>query len=130
MSRLAEGDSWDGVYDKLLQLKEVLEPDKNDDSLVVLFADGYDVLFNGAAEEILERFTKFNASIVFSAEKACFPRFYCSRYMQITILKKYFHSHSGKYSFGNAEGNWCISTDIGILQEYYCHTLLNCRYYL
>ena len=81
VSRLAEGDSWDGVYDKLLQLKEVLEPDKNDDSLVVLFADGYDVLFNGAAEEILERFTKFNASIVFSAEKACFPRFYCSRYV-------------------------------------------------
>ena len=36
----------------------------------------------------------------------------------------------GKYSFRNAEGNWCISADIGILQEYYCHTLLNCRYYL
>ena len=36
----------------------------------------------------------------------------------------------GKYSFRNAEGNWPISTDIGIMQEYYCHTLLNCRYYI
>ena len=38
--------------------------------------------------------------------------------------------HLGKYSFRNAEGNWPISTDIGIMQEYYCHTLLNCRYYI
>ena len=36
----------------------------------------------------------------------------------------------GKYSFRNVEGNGPISTDIGILQEYYCHTLVNCRYYL
>ena len=35
----------------------------------------------------------------------------------------------GKYSFKNAEGNWPISIDIGILQEYFCHTLVNCRYY-
>ena len=36
----------------------------------------------------------------------------------------------GKYSFRNAEGNWSISTDIGILQEYFCHTLVNSKYYL
>ena len=36
----------------------------------------------------------------------------------------------GKYSFRNAEGNWPISTDIGILKEYYYYTLVNIKYYL
>ena len=43
------------------------------DDDVVLFVDGYDTFITATPEEILERFENFDADIVFSAEKNCWP---------------------------------------------------------
>jgi GR25 family glycosyltransferase involved in LPS biosynthesis len=40
---------------------------------LLLFTDAWDVLVFGTKEEVLERFKKFNKSIVFNAEKFCWP---------------------------------------------------------
>jgi hypothetical protein len=70
---LGLGQPWKGFGYKLLLLKHELEPFKNDTEKIVLVADGYDVLFNANVDQILERFLKFNARLVFSAETNCWP---------------------------------------------------------
>ena len=54
-------------------LKEELKQLANIDT-IVLYADGYDALFNADAEQIVQKFAKLNASILFSAEKNCWPQ--------------------------------------------------------
>lgn len=57
---------------KVNLLRRALEPYKDTDT-VVLFTDSYDVLFLGRMKEILKRFLKFDAGIVFGAEHYCWP---------------------------------------------------------
>lgn len=64
--------SYPGGGYKVNLLKEALEPYKATDRLV-LFTDSYDVMFLGAMKDILGRFLKFDAGVVFGAEHYCWP---------------------------------------------------------
>lgn len=44
---------------------------KDDD--IILFVDGYDVIFNDDLGTIVERFKSFNVDVLFAAEKICWP---------------------------------------------------------
>jgi hypothetical protein len=50
---------------------------------VVLFVDGYDVVFTAGAEELLKTFNRFEARILFSAEDACWP----DRSLEVGLIK-------------------------------------------
>lgn len=64
--------SFPGGGYKVNLLKEALEAYKDSDRLV-LFTDSYDVMFLGGMKEILARFLKFDAGVVFGAEHYCWP---------------------------------------------------------
>lgn len=44
-----------------------------DDSAIVLFVDGYDVVLDANARELIERYCAFDANIVMAAEVSCWP---------------------------------------------------------
>ncbi|XP_050425318.1 procollagen-lysine,2-oxoglutarate 5-dioxygenase isoform X2 [Adelges cooleyi] len=58
---------------KLNLFLEALEPYKDNDNLAVLLTDAYDVVLLANSSTILNKFNKFDASIVFSTEKSCWP---------------------------------------------------------
>lgn len=62
----------------------------------IVFADAYDVVFAASISEIIHRFETFDAPIVFSAEKNCFP----DRYR-----RSLFPAHASPYRFLNS-GFW------------------------
>lgn len=57
---------------KVNLLRKALEPYKDSDRLV-LFTDSYDVMFLGGMKDILSRFLKFDAGVLFGAEHYCWP---------------------------------------------------------
>jgi len=65
----------DGFGMKIKLVKEFIY-DKNDND-IILFVDGYDVLFTGTKDEIIKRYENFELQngkcIVFSTENACWP---------------------------------------------------------
>lgn len=76
---LGMGEEWKGgdmAYPgggyKVNLLREALEPYK-DSNRLILFTDSYDVMFLGGLKEILARFLKFDAGVVFGAENYCWP---------------------------------------------------------
>ena len=60
-----------GGGQKVNILKNTIK-DMEDDTLVV-FTDGYDVIYNEGLNVIIEKFQKFNAKVVFGAETVCWP---------------------------------------------------------
>lgn len=56
---------------KINLLKKELNKHKDDD--VILFVDGYDVLLNDILDNIVQTYLSFHSSIVFAAEKNCWP---------------------------------------------------------
>jgi len=83
-----------GYREKDRHLKAFLETVADDE--VVLFTDGYDVIFVASAEEILLKFRKFGKSIVFSAETNCWP--------DPDLSARYGQSHSTIYRYLNSGG--------------------------
>lgn len=57
---------------KVNLLREALEPYKSSDRLV-LFTDSYDVMFLGGLKDIITRFLKLDAGVLFGAENYCWP---------------------------------------------------------
>ncbi|MFE3548221.1 hypothetical protein ACFXN2_06085 [Streptomyces kronopolitis] len=47
--------------------------DRCADTDIVLFVDGYDVLLTQSLEQMLKRFARFQADVVFGAERICWP---------------------------------------------------------
>ncbi|KAI7697685.1 Multifunctional procollagen lysine hydroxylase and glycosyltransferase LH3 [Sarcoptes scabiei] len=62
-----------GGGQKIILLREFLETIRDQNDLVILFTDSYDVIINGDRKDILKKFHSFDARIVFSAEKYCWP---------------------------------------------------------
>ena len=44
-----------------------------DDACIVVIVDGYDVVFTGGLDQIIERFRKHNCKALFAAERTCWP---------------------------------------------------------
>ncbi|KAK7094083.1 procollagen-lysine,2-oxoglutarate 5-dioxygenase 1-like [Littorina saxatilis] len=77
---LGMGETWKGGNMnfagggfKVNLLKKEVEKHRDDENLIIMFTDSYDVVFTEGAETILERFAKFDARVVFSAEGYCWP---------------------------------------------------------
>ena len=68
---LGEGATWIGQGQKVNLFKSQLENLADDD--VVVFTDGFDVIYLTNTEEILEKFNNFSEKVVFSAESVCHP---------------------------------------------------------
>ncbi|XP_067851129.1 procollagen-lysine,2-oxoglutarate 5-dioxygenase 2 isoform X2 [Heptranchias perlo] len=62
-----------GGGQKVRLLKEEMQNHADRDDLVVLFTDGYDVLFASGPEELLNKFQQFNHKVVFAAEGLIWP---------------------------------------------------------
>ena len=56
---------------KINLLKKELYKHKDDD--VILFVDGYDVLFNDTLDNIIQTYLSFHSRVIFAAEKNCWP---------------------------------------------------------
>ncbi len=68
---LGFGMPYRGNCEKLLHVQQYLETLPDND--VVLFVDGYDVLFQSTSENILNLFLEMNVPFVISVEKYCWP---------------------------------------------------------
>ncbi|KAJ8021793.1 Procollagen-lysine,2-oxoglutarate 5-dioxygenase 1 [Holothuria leucospilota] len=64
---------WPGGGQKINLLKQALEEHKDNDNLIILFSDSYDVIFTTGEEEIVGKFLQMNANLVFSAENSIWP---------------------------------------------------------
>ncbi|XP_051170331.1 procollagen-lysine,2-oxoglutarate 5-dioxygenase isoform X2 [Leptopilina boulardi] len=62
-----------GGGQKLNLLKNALEKYKEDTNKIMIFTDGYDVIFLTDLDKILEKFKEFKARILFAAEGSCWP---------------------------------------------------------
>ena len=62
-----------GGGQKILLFKDALKRFKDDDNMIVLFTDSYDVIITAGAEDIVTSFESFKADVVFSAEPFCWP---------------------------------------------------------
>ncbi len=58
---------------KVNLLKKDMEEYKDRDDLIVMFTDSYDVVLLEEPEVILDKFSKFEARVVFGAEGFCWP---------------------------------------------------------
>ncbi|XP_075425823.1 procollagen-lysine,2-oxoglutarate 5-dioxygenase 2 isoform X2 [Ascaphus truei] len=62
-----------GGGQKVRLLKEALESFADQDDLVVMFTDSYDVIFAGGPEELLKKFQHANHKVVFASEALIWP---------------------------------------------------------
>ncbi|XP_046571507.1 multifunctional procollagen lysine hydroxylase and glycosyltransferase LH3-like [Haliotis rubra] len=101
---LGMGEEWDGGDvanyagggHKINLLAEGLKKYQDRDDLLLMFVDSYDVIFNNDPDTIIERFKKFDARVVFSAEGFCWPdRSLQDQYPSVTINEKRFLNSGG-----------------------------------
>jgi len=64
---------WQGLGQKISLLIHELKQYRDDYEKIIMFADSYDSLVIGKAEEILKRFIKTKYRVLFSAEHHCEP---------------------------------------------------------
>ncbi|ESO95748.1 hypothetical protein LOTGIDRAFT_188441 [Lottia gigantea] len=62
-----------GGGQKVNILRQGLKEFKDKDDLVIMFVDSYDLVFSDDKQSILEKFKKFDANVIFSAEGYCWP---------------------------------------------------------
>ncbi|CAG5117998.1 unnamed protein product, partial [Candidula unifasciata] len=97
------GTSWQGGSmqsvgggQKVNILKEALKPYKNNENLIIMFTDSYDVVFTDGKEAILEKFLKFQSRLVFGAEDTCWPdRSLADKYPIVKESEKRFLNSGG-----------------------------------
>lgn len=120
-----------GGGQKINLLKEYLKRDEglNDDDLIV-FVDGYDVVFTGPIEFVLERYKNFKSKVVFAGERSCWPdEGLASSYPQTDSPYRYLNSGTfiGTVSELRKITEEPIS-DTDDDQLYYSHKLLSGQY--
>ncbi|XP_020670889.3 procollagen-lysine,2-oxoglutarate 5-dioxygenase 2 isoform X1 [Pogona vitticeps] len=78
---LGQGEEWKGGEginsigggQKVRLLKSALEAYADQEDLVVMYVDGYDVIFAGGPEELLKKFQQANHKVVFAADSLIWP---------------------------------------------------------
>uniref|UniRef100_A0A096LV87 Procollagen-lysine, 2-oxoglutarate 5-dioxygenase 3 n=1 Tax=Poecilia formosa TaxID=48698 RepID=A0A096LV87_POEFO len=82
-----------GGGQKVRWLKEELLKHSEDQQLVVMFVDSYDVILAAGPDELLTRFSSLGHRVVFSAEGFCWPdQRLASKYPQVHSGKRYLNS--------------------------------------
>ncbi|CAL8241234.1 unnamed protein product [Merluccius merluccius] len=82
-----------GGGQKVRWLKKELLKHADQQNLVVLFVDSYDVIFASGPEELLHRFRRLGHRVVFSAEGFCWPdQRLATKYPPVHVGKRYLNS--------------------------------------
>ncbi|KAG8431599.1 hypothetical protein GDO86_018021 [Hymenochirus boettgeri] len=82
-----------GGGQKVRWLKEELEKYHDQEDLVVMFVDSYDVIFAGSPIELLWKFHQFEHKVIFSAEGFCWPDWgLADRYPPVSNGKRFLNS--------------------------------------
>uniref|UniRef100_A0A665UCK9 procollagen-lysine 5-dioxygenase n=1 Tax=Echeneis naucrates TaxID=173247 RepID=A0A665UCK9_ECHNA len=98
---LGMGDTWKGGDvgrsigggQKVRLLKEAMESLGDQEDLVVLTVDSYDLIFAGGPEEILRKFQQANHKILFAAEGVVWPdKRLADKYPSVRSGKRYLNS--------------------------------------
>uniref|UniRef100_A0A9L9PXC2 Procollagen-lysine,2-oxoglutarate 5-dioxygenase 2 n=1 Tax=Homo sapiens TaxID=9606 RepID=A0A9L9PXC2_HUMAN len=98
---LGQGEEWrggDGINSigggqKVRLMKEVMEHYADQDDLVVMFTECFDVIFAGGPEEVLKKFQKANHKVVFAADGILWPdKRLADKYPVVHIGKRYLNS--------------------------------------
>ncbi|KAH3821107.1 procollagen-lysine,2-oxoglutarate 5-dioxygenase 1-like isoform X1 [Dreissena polymorpha] len=97
------GEAWkggdmqgQGGGHKVNLLRRELKKYKDRDDLIVMFTDSYDVVLTSGSEDILEKFRKLDARVVFSAEGFCWPdKQLADKYPEVKLHEKRFLNSGG-----------------------------------
>ncbi|XP_061777230.1 procollagen-lysine,2-oxoglutarate 5-dioxygenase 2 [Nerophis ophidion] len=98
---LGSGEAWKGGDvgrsigggQKVRLLKEAMEALAEQEDLVVLFVDSYDLIFAGGPEEILRKFQQANHKVIFAAEGLVWPdKRLADKYPSVRSGKRYLNS--------------------------------------
>ncbi|XP_073435216.1 procollagen-lysine,2-oxoglutarate 5-dioxygenase 2 isoform X1 [Dendrobates tinctorius] len=82
-----------GGGQKVRLLKEALESITDQEDLILLFTDSYDVIFAGGPEELLRKFQQSNHKVVFAAEALVWPdKRLADKYPVVRSGKRYLNS--------------------------------------
>jgi len=71
VTNLAKSQEWKGFYQRLLAMKETIEPFPDDD--IVCFIDSYDLIVNADKDTIIRKFKEANCELLFGAETNLHP---------------------------------------------------------
>lgn len=86
--RIKPGGGW-----KVKLLKEALRTHQDQKDKIVLFTDGYDVIFVKNMDYIIQKFEKSGAKVLFSAEPYCWPdKNLASKYPEVEGGNRYLNS--------------------------------------
>ncbi|MEQ2218949.1 Procollagen-lysine,2-oxoglutarate 5-dioxygenase 2, partial [Xenoophorus captivus] len=105
---LGMGETWKGGDvgrsigggQKVRLLKEAMENLADQEDLVVLFVDSYDLIFAGGPEEILRKFQQGNHKVLFAAEGMIWPdKRLADKYPLVRSGKRYLNSGGGFQKF-------------------------------
>lgn len=82
-----------GGGQKVRWLKEEMAKHTEQEDLVVMFVDSYDVLLASGPVELLRKFMAFDSQVVFSAEAFCWPEWgLAERYPPVSAGKRFLNS--------------------------------------
>ncbi|ETE69598.1 Procollagen-lysine,2-oxoglutarate 5-dioxygenase 3 [Ophiophagus hannah] len=78
---------------KVRWLKAEMKKYANEEDLIVMFVDSYDVILAGSPIELLWKFLQFKSNLVFSAEIFCWPEWsLAEKYPPVTFGKRFLNS--------------------------------------
>ncbi|XP_058038161.1 multifunctional procollagen lysine hydroxylase and glycosyltransferase LH3 [Ahaetulla prasina] len=82
-----------GGGQKVRWLKAEMKKYANEEDLIVMFVDSYDVILAGSPIELLWKFLQFKSNLVFSAEIFCWPEWsLAEKYPPVTYGKRFLNS--------------------------------------
>ncbi|XP_028923971.1 procollagen-lysine,2-oxoglutarate 5-dioxygenase 2 isoform X2 [Ornithorhynchus anatinus] len=91
--RGGEGMNSIGGGQKVRLLKEAMEEYADQEDLIVMFTECYDVIFAGGPEELLRKFQKINHKVVFAADGLLWPdKRLADKYPIVHIGKRFLNS--------------------------------------
>lgn len=82
-----------GGGQKVRWLKQELKKHADQEDLLILFVDSYDVIFAASPIELIWKFLQFNQKVVFSAEGFCWPEWsLAEKYPPVNFGKRFLNS--------------------------------------
>nr|XP_060636076.1 multifunctional procollagen lysine hydroxylase and glycosyltransferase LH3 isoform X1 [Anolis sagrei ordinatus]XP_060636077.1 multifunctional procollagen lysine hydroxylase and glycosyltransferase LH3 isoform X1 [Anolis sagrei ordinatus] len=82
-----------GGGQKVRWLKAEMKKYANEEDLIVMFVDSYDVILAGSPIELLWKFKHFKSKVVFSAESFCWPEWsLAEKYPPVAVGKQFLNS--------------------------------------
>ncbi|KAF7235757.1 Multifunctional procollagen lysine hydroxylase and glycosyltransferase LH3 [Varanus komodoensis] len=82
-----------GGGQKVRWLKAEMKKFANQEDMIIMFVDSYDVILAGSPIELLWKFLRFKSKLVFSAESFCWPEWsLAEKYPPVSVGKRFLNS--------------------------------------